>query len=356
MRNVPAADTVVHSRRGRPPIRIGGRRTLTSLPAHAPIAQLNTHLPTTLPRARPPERSSSGFTALACVLSGCLLVAVPAVAAGARLEPVAAAPEPASVGPAHATDVVPSAALDAPTASSAATAPPPLEPIVLLQPERPVPVYRTKIPPTTTLDYDIRRGSIAGTGEISWKNVGGRYEARLHASVIGYTLLSQVSQGGFDGAGLAPMRFTDQRARRAARAANFQRDAGKITFTNSRNEVALPSGTQDRLSWMIQLPAVLAGEPKRAAPGGEVVLYVAGARADAAIWTLNYAGAETVETAAGPVKTVKFTRMPQGPKDTRADVWLDPLRHFLPMRARIATNGDEDDAFELILRGLQATP
>ena len=267
----------------------------------SPDPQLNTHLPPTRPRGRPPALTQPGLTALACALLGCLFAAAPTLAAERRLDSVAAAAEPAPVQPGHAADAAPSAELAAATGASAAAPAVSPEPVVLQQPERSVPVYRTKIPPTTTLDYDIRRGSIAGTGEISWKNAGGRYEARLNASVIGYTLLSQVSQGGFDAAGLAPVRFTNQRPRRAARAANFQRDTGKITFTNSRNEFALPHGTQGPTELDDPVAAVLSGEPKRAAPGGEVVLYVAGARADAAIWTLNYAGAETVETAAGPV-------------------------------------------------------
>lgn len=229
----------------------------------------------------------------------------------------------------------------------------PSEPVVLRQPEQAVPVYRTQIPPATTLEYDIRRGSISGTGELTWRPDGGSYEARLQASVIGYTLLTQISQGGFDKAGLAPLRFTDQRARKAARAANFQRDVGKITFSGPRDEFALPTGSQDRLSWMIQLPAVLAAEPKRAVAGGEVALYVAGVRADVDLWTLRCIGVETVETAAGPVRTVKFMRTPRNAKDTLAEVWLDPTRHYLPMRARLTYGRDEEDAFELVLRQLK---
>ncbi|MDL2338655.1 MAG: DUF3108 domain-containing protein [Pseudomonadota bacterium] len=264
-------------------------------------------------------------------------------AAGEIETPLAAEPVPGA-----------SAAENHPAAHAGASAP--TEAVPLRQPEHAVPVYRTKIPPAATLEYDIRRGSIAGTGELMWRPDGSRYEARLQASVIGFTLLAQVSQGGFDKAGLAPLRFTDQRARKAARAANFQRDAGKITFSGPRDEFALPAGAQDRLSWMIQLPAVLLAEPKRAVQGGEVVLYVAGARADVDLWNLRCIGVETVETAAGPVRTVKFMRTPRGPKDTLAEVWLDPLRHYLPVRARLTHGGDDEDAFELVLRDLKTAP
>lgn len=288
-----------------------------------------------------------------------------AVEAGHAAEPVPetpAAAAPASAAPPEpvpaslASDSVPAALASGSQAPAGASFEASSEPVMLRQPERAVPVYRTRIPPATTLDYDISRGSIAGTGELTWRPEAGQYEARLQARVIGFTLLTQVSQGSFDAAGLAPLRFTDQRARKAARAANFQREAGKITFSGPRDEFALPAGSQDRLSWMIQLPAVLAAEPKRAAAGGEVVLYVAGARADVDVWTLRCIGAETVETASGPVRTVKFMRTPRSPKDTLAEVWLDPTRHYLPVRARLTSGANEDDAFELVLRELRAAP
>ena len=225
----------------------------------------------------------------------------------------------------------------------------------LRQPERPVPVYKTRFPPVTTIDYEIRRGGLSGTGELRWRPVNGRYEVRLEASVAGFTLLTQVSQGGFDAAGLAPTRFTDQRLRKAARAADFQREAGKITFSRPRGEFALAAGSQDRLSWMIQLPSVLAAEPTRAAAGGEVVLYVAGARGDVDIWELRSGGTEMLDTPSGALTTVKFTRTPRSARDTRAEVWLDPKRHYLPVRARL-TQGESDDALDLVLRELRSGP
>jgi len=238
-------------------------------------------------------------------------------------------------------------------AASASAAEQPSPP--LRQPERPVPVYKTRIPPTTTIEYEIQRGGLSGIGELSWRPASGHYEVRLEASIAGFTLLTQVSQGGFDAAGLAPTRFTDQRTRKAARAANFQREAGKITFSGPRDEYALAAGSQDRLSWMIQLPAVLAGEPKRAATGGEVVLYVAGARGDVDIWDLRSSGAETIDTPSGALQTIKFTRTARTARDTLAEVWLDPKRHYLPVRARL-TQGESDSALDLQLRELRSGP
>ena len=59
------------------------------------------------------------------------------------------------------------------------------------------------------------------------------------------------------------MRFTDTRIRRATVAANFQREAGvngggKISFSGSAQELPLVPGVQDRVSWMVQLAAIVA--------------------------------------------------------------------------------------------------
>ncbi len=379
---------------------------------------MHPHTAAMLPRGRPPARVLLALTLLASVVHGCVLDGVPqgglqasahaalpnastvqvrhiavpaadATPAAVQRAPevarptvqVAAAdpvPTPGASGAEPAEPVIPlvtsadtppdnsaetslviplamplvsTPALSAAAAASTVATDAPL----LRQPERPVPVYKTRFPPVTTIDYEIRRGGLSGTGELRWRPVNGRYEVRLEASVAGFTLLTQVSQGGFDAAGLAPTRFTDQRLRKAARAANFQREAGKITFSRPRGEFALAAGSQDRLSWMIQLPSVLAAEPARAASGGEVVLYVAGARGDVDIWDLRSSGTETLDMPSGALSTVKFTRTPRSAGDTRAEVWLDPKRHYLPVRARL-TQGESDGALDLVLRELRSGP
>ena len=272
------------------------------------------------------------------------------LSSSAALEPAAPSAvvaEPASVPASAAAETPPAASATVPAASPAPAAGP-----ALRQVERSVPLYKTRLPPAAVLVYDIRRGMFSGTGELNWGHQAGRYEARLQVSIAGFNVLTQVSQGGFDAGGLAPVRFTDQRARRAARAANFQRDAHKITYSDSSDEYALPDGSQDRLSWMIQLPAVLAAEPKRAAPGGEVQMVVSGVRADVAVWSFAFVGAETIDSGGAKVRTLRFTRTPQGPRDVLADVWLDPARNLFPVRA-VLSHGDDGDALELSLRQIK---
>ncbi len=220
--------------------------------------------------------------------------------------------------------------------------------------EAAIALYRTQFAPPLTLLYELRRGVLSGTAELNWRPAGTQYELRLEGSLAGLTVLLQTSQGGFDAAGLAPLRFTDQRMQRETRAANFQREQGKITFSGPSTEYALRVGAQDRLSWMLQLAAVAAAEPLLLAPDGKIALYVVGARGDADLWVFRYVAHETVDTAAGPVRAVKFAREPRGPYDTQVEAWLDPARHHLPVRARLSTSPD-GDALELLLREMKIT-
>jgi hypothetical protein len=117
----------------------------------------------------------------------------------------------------------------------------------------PVPLYRTRIPPPATLRYAMRLAGASGSAELRWRPAPDGYALRLDGAVAGGATLAQFSQGGFDVAGLAPVRHTEQRTRRAMLATNFQRETGKISFSGSGLQFPLAPGSQDRLSWLIQL-------------------------------------------------------------------------------------------------------
>ncbi len=196
----------------------------------------------------------------------------------------------------------------------------------------------------------MRRGLLHGNAELAWKPEGGRYEARFEARVSGLTLLTQVSQGGFDAAGLAPQRFTDKRPRRSATAANFQRGAGpagaKVTFSGSTSEIALHPGAQDRLSWMVQLSAIASAEPQRLLAQGRISMHVIGARADAALWQFVSSGEEVLSANPAPLRVVRLQRLPQSAYDTRVDIWLEAKPPHWLVRAHLS-NGPSDPGLEL---------
>jgi hypothetical protein len=101
---------------------------------------------------------------------------------------------------------------------------------------------------------------------------------------------------------------------------------------------------------MVQLAAVAQAGPQRLAAGERIVMQVVGARGDASTWAFRSLGPETLTLFAAPVDTVRLLREPRHAYDTRVEVWLDPARHHLPVRA-VMGSGDED-RLELRLREL----
>ena len=272
-------------------------------------------------------------------------------------EAMRAAPEPieASAGspavdvPAASVASVELAAVavaEAAKAASSATAAPPGN-VIPGTGDTPPPVYPTRLPPAATLHYQVRRGFLHGDGQIRWRPAGDAYRLVLEASIAGLTLLVQTSEGAIDRHGIAPVRFLDQRARRAAQAANFVRESGRITFSGTAVEWPLVAGVQDRLSWMIQLAGIVAADPKLLHEGSRITMAVVGARGDADVWNLRYVGPETVETPSGSVAAFKLVREGHGPNDTGAEVWLDPARSYLPARATLGSSASPE--YDLLL-------
>jgi hypothetical protein len=135
-------------------------------------------------------------------------------------------------------------------------------------------------------------------------------------------------------------------------AANFRRDDGRITFSGSGAEWPLLAGSQDRLSWMIQLAGIAAAEPERLVDGGRIAMVVVGARGDASVWTLHHAGRETIETVSGPANAVKLVREGRSAFDTSAEIWLDPERSYLPAQATLRNSGGAPE-YDLLLERVE---
>ena len=220
--------------------------------------------------------------------------------------------------------------------------------------------YATRLPPPAVLQYTVQReGPGLGSGPAA-AVVAAAARQGLQAQLIWrpepdtatYTLslglgaVGTASVGGLDLHGLAPERHVETRRGRELRAANFQRQpaaegGGRITFSGPRIEHPLWPGVQDRLSWMLQLPAVLAAEPGLGQPGREVLLLVVGVRGEAAPWVFRVVGSGPLALPAGVVaEALHLQRTPRHAHDTQVDVWLDPARHHLPVRWRLQHRAD----------------
>ena len=138
-----------------------------------------------------------------------------------------------------------------------------------------------------------------------------------------------------------------QGRRRSPQAVNFQREAGVISFSGPTIQHPLTAGAQDRLSWMLQLAAIAQAKPPKA--GERISMQVAGPSGDAEHWHFDAAGESIVETASGPVQALRLIREPRRRYDTRIEVWLDPVRYHLPVRALLGNQDDGRDPLELLL-------
>ena len=219
------------------------------------------------------------------------------------------------------------------------------------------PVYATRVPVPFTLTFDTRRGLAGGQATLRWQTGPAGYTLALQAQAFGQRLPGSSSLGGFDAAGLAPERHVESRRGRELRAANFQRQAGgngRITFSGPPVEYALVAGAQDRLSWIVQLAAVLAANPALTLPGAQVSMFVAGARGDGEVWVFAVSGSEAVDLPGGErVEALKLQREPRRPYDTGVQVWVDPARHHLPVRLHLAVRAS-GEGLEFLLRSSSA--
>jgi hypothetical protein len=265
------------------------------------------------------------------------LVAPPPQATPVEATARAAAPEPRPAAHASAAPVPAATPVDGNRPDAASAQSTPSDAVAEAAPLAvDVPVYKTLLPPAGRWRYRLQRGLVVGDADLDWAPLAdARYELHLQGRVAGVTLLDWASQGQIDPAGVAPERFAVRRRGRDSQAANFQREAGKITFSGPTHELPLVPGVQDRLSWVLQLTAIVAAAPERFASGATILLYVAGARGDGDVWAFDVHGFETV----GEIPVLKLAREPRRLYDTRAEIWLDPADHFLPLRLRQTPTG-----------------
>ena len=168
-------------------------------------------------------------------------------------------------------------------------------------------------------------------GELVWLQDGSQYDLRLAWNFLFKTWRSQHSSGRIGPTGIEPLRFSD--TRRTETVSLFDRDQGRVLFSGGVPSEMLLAGAQDRLSVVLQLGALLAGNTVHYPPGAVIAVQTVGTQ-DAEIWTFNVEGEEDVGVPAGEFKARKLTRNPRKPGDDRIELWLAPVLGWLPVRMR----------------------
>lgn len=250
------------------------------------------------------------------------------------------APAPASVESAAPTSAGETAQ------PPAALAAPPSAPVPA-QAEAPAPVpLALAVPTSVTLKFNVsgQQGAVplqGVMGELAWSQDGHAYDARLTLRFLFKTLRTQHSSGAIGPTGIEPTRFSDTRKTEVA--SHFVRDQGQVVFSSNAPSVALMSGAQDRLSVMLQLGALLAGDPSRYPADGAIAVQTVGPR-DADIWIFKIGDEEKLSLPTGDLIARKLTRNPRAPFDDTVELWLAPSFGYLPVRIKITQpNGDFAD-------------
>ncbi len=227
------------------------------------------------------------------------------------------------------------------TSVASADAPPPLE---------------LQLPSSVRLQFVATTGQRGlareGRGQLIWQSDGKDYSLKIEASLFLITLFEWSSMGKISEVGLAPERFSERRGLRSEQAAHFRTELVKIQFSNNKPEAVLETGAQDRLSVMLLLSSLFAGNPGRIDVGSIIRVNVANVDLSET-WEIRYDGQEEIQLPTGPMLTYKLTRNPRREFDRRLELWLAPSLGFMPVRIlQTANNAPSEDFFDLKLSAL----
>ncbi|SAK39125.1 hypothetical protein AWB80_00028 [Caballeronia pedi] len=298
-------------------------RQPTNAPPETPPVQVEllTPKPIAPPAPQPPAPAPAPPTPAAP-----MPVPAPAPPKPAAPAPVLSAATSQPDAPAAASGVAASAPAAAP-ASSPAAAPAPASQAAVASGDK------FSVPPTGELRYDtLVNGMMNQTGTIHWINDGQRYEMVVSIPIPFVGPFVYSSKGHIDGFGIAPEQYSEQRGRRAADVAVFNRDTKQIVYTKTPQSQPLADGAQDRFSVVMQLASLVRGAPDKYKPGVTRQFSVADNDSNE-IWPIETVGDETVQARGGFTSARHFTRLPRKEGDRRRlDIWLAPSIGWLPVR------------------------
>lgn len=270
-----------------------------------------------------------------------------ATPATSHAPPLAAAPHPGD----NDTDDPPATPGSAPpllavvqtrtTASARGTAP-------VTVAERATVARHIAVPASRTLEFRVRASrkglTLPADSTLTWEHRGSSYSASMLFKAMLGRSRSQTSVGAIDPVlGLQPRRFGDKNRSEVATHFDRSRQPPAIRFSNNAPDQPLLPHTQDRLSVLIQLAAMVAGEPQRYPPGQAVVLHTVSSR-DADLWRFVVKNTEVLDLPVGAMDTVHLVREALHAYDNRVEVWLAPQLGYLPVRILwTQANGDVVD-------------
>lgn len=207
------------------------------------------------------------------------------------------------------------------------------------------------LPPDETRHFHVTLGDyIAGmrVAEASYRlsHGAGRYRLETSAQATGMIALvysgqlTQASEGRVGPGGLMPESYREKRGRRPERSLRFDWETHRMFGSGDPPEVALPEGTQDRLSLAYQLGLLVRQDERRAQAGARFDVPLAAMRSIDVV-TVTADGSSSLRINGSSVSAVKFEIRGERHKGDRIDVWLSPQQSMLPLRIRFLDDGNK---------------
>jgi hypothetical protein len=213
-----------------------------------------------------------------------------------------------------------------------------------------------KAPESALLKYQVNGHAKSlnywATAELAWQQDGQNYESRMSVSAFLLGSRTQVSKGALGPEGLMPARFSDKN--RSELAAHFQRDKGIISFSANSPDAQLMKGAQDRLSVVIQISSLFAGDPTRF-PLGTMLSFQTVSQREAEVWHFLVEKEELLQLPFGDINAIKLNRKPRREFDQQIELWFAPALGYLPVRLRI-TNANGDFVDQLLNKAEKPSP
>lgn len=306
---------------------------------YAPAARAMVTRSITVPPAAPAEATARPAVPDAAPLPD--PPSTPSPALSTPLARAAAAPPDTAPPPAPAVDTAAAPAVpSAPAPRPAADALPSSAGAPLRETGLVASTYR--VPGSALYRYDItgqaKKQSYSASATLQWAHNGEQYNAQMEVGAFLLGSRTQRSAGRITADGLQPERFSDKG--RSEQAAHFNRDKGQISFSANTPSAPLLAGAQDRLSMILQLASMLAGDPLKYPPATTITLQTVSAR-EADTWLFTVEETETLDLPGGTVRAIKLTRNPRREFDQKMELWLATDNGYIPVRLRLTdASGD----------------
>lgn len=124
-------------------------------------------------------------------------------------------------------------------------------------------------------DYLLRTANAHGTATLHWRVDHERYDLTLDREAGGRRWPTWSSEGRIVAAGLEPERHRVSRSTRVRELLSFEHTDGALVLHSGATRTPAPPATQDRLSWWLQIGAMLSAVAEGSATGRVVRIPVA---------------------------------------------------------------------------------